>query len=1069
MDGMFKKIDELLGIVYGINYDGVINTKELELLSNWGNENCNVENPEIHHAIVLLNNILEDGIITEEERNQLLGFLERYKTEENNVYRSYYVLNGIIQGITSDKVINYDEAIELRKWLKINTGLKGRHVYDRTVELLEEVLEDDYISEYEHDELLQTFQEMSAEYKKHAQIEIIKRSIARQENIGMDIIRLIDSKDIQDAIHYEARQALEKVINSHSGLGEEEGIRIVFLSLAIIALTTYDGAFYPHVEEQFSSLYQKSSSQKINLIIREIIARFRPKSLGSDGRIINYVMMNSLVPKHFLPDFFVFLFDIYKVNFGYTLTDSVYEDLSFVYEGLKDKLSEDTDDLELNVTKKTYKLTKGTKCVIQNDASQNAIIELSKKLLEIIEETYWDDHTPQFENSYYEYGYTEWQRRLEEKESDRARRRSETTRARWTPIFVFRAGEVWLCPPVHNIHGIADYYTINIRVYSGDSVIYEDSNPEIYEIIGGFQVHPKDLNIKEPLSNIRYVLREGDRVIYDSKERLERQFILFDIKGNEIRNNHSYNGSVYIVHNDPDSDLDIVYEDDNYRLSIAHDVDEDTVIYLGDSVISFTEEIKPGIEGEIIPRQFVQMQDKYFPVFSEISTISFESMDRADNIGIQINNKRIRLNDMPYVQRTRSTFSHYQVEVDIKAAGIYDISAFSIRDGKLLNNASFIIALDPDFAVESLQIDDDQYLVDLKSELGKSDCLELDLNGVETIVRPINGRNQCYLHVDPGVAAYRIDSMQWHSFSEPLWIGDIQSTSVLEVKGDEFCSLQIKDAQGNLLDELPLKNPDGICSCQIGSVVSYKAEHDYVILSVQRANGIISKIPCYNKCLLDWDNTHIYNDPVENKVRISASFRGKGSVGCRIVNSNGSTVLESKSLNTDNQLVVTKLRPLAQYYIQYFEITKGFSLKKERELGTLAIHSFSFEDLVGRRFLISRVEFEEYSGKTGALERNEWELVDTYVKFTKHIGNGMFEGRILRKRDGKLWKVRGAEQVEIEYLGEPEEYTVEAAITYEQDGLLLDFDRDTIHMNYDDPKAVDIYSYTIKLKGDNDE
>ena len=27
-----KRIDELLGIIYGINYDGVINEKEIELL-----------------------------------------------------------------------------------------------------------------------------------------------------------------------------------------------------------------------------------------------------------------------------------------------------------------------------------------------------------------------------------------------------------------------------------------------------------------------------------------------------------------------------------------------------------------------------------------------------------------------------------------------------------------------------------------------------------------------------------------------------------------------------------------------------------------------------------------------------------------------------------------------------------------------------------------------------------------------------------------------------------------------------------------------------------------------------
>lgn len=1065
-----KRIDELFGIVCGINYDGIINEKEIKMLSHWVSENSNEKGNVIAQAVDLLRDILEDEVITEEEREKLFAFIELYRNRDKDIYHSYFVLNGIIAGIASDQKINYEEAVNLKQWLSENTELQGISVYDKTKKLIEDVLEDDYISDEEHEELLRTFQEVTDEYKDRTKIEAIKRKIARHENIGLDVIDLVDNKDVLDTIHFEAMRQLERVINSYSGLGDEKTVRSVFLSLAVIALTTYDGSFYPHVENQYDAVYHNYSSQRVNSIIRELIARYMPKNLEHGGRIINYVMMNSLVPAYYLPDYYAFLFDIYRLNFGYTLTDTVYEDLSFVFDGLKDRLSEDSDDLELNVTKKTYKLTKATKCVIQNEDSQAAIIQLSKKLLEIIEKTYWDDLDPQFENSYYKNGYEEWQKSLKDKEDERGKRRSETGRARWTPAFVFQDGKVWLSPPMHNVHGIDDYSAISIKVYSGDSLISEDNLPEIYEIIGGYQVHAKNIIINNPLGDIRYVLCEGEKIIFDSQDRLFKQFIMFDEKGNEVRNNHSYEGDVYIVHKDASADIELIDETDHFRLSMAHGVDEETVIYLGDHVISFTEEVRPGIEGTTIARQYLQCQDSSFPVYSDIKCISFESKEEPDNIGIQINNKRIRMNDLQFVRRTRGLFAHYQVDLDITEPGVYDINAFGIRDGKSLRNASFSIALDPEFTIETLQIDDDQFLVDVKSSLVESDCYELDLEGVETLSLPIKGSvDRSQLLIDVGIPAYHIDSMGWCAFSEALWIGDIKSTSVIELKGDNFLFIRINDKYKNTLDELQLQERNGFYSCQIGSLVSYQAEHDYLVLEFHGSEGLIKKTNCYNKCILDRENTHIYNDPTTDVIKINASFLGRGTVGYRIVNQNGVTVLESNKLNTDCQLVVKKLHPLKTYDLNYFEVMKGFSLKKERELGTVALCSFSFEDLVGVIASIPLVEYEQYSKKNDVLERYEWTLENTYVKFTKYLGNGKFRGRILRKRDGRFWKIRGADHVEIEYLGEPRIYILDAAITNEGDGLLLDFARNTVHMDYDDPKAVDIYSYTIDLKGADNE
>ena len=59
-----RKINELLGIVKGISFDGIINDKEIKRLKTWTDKNRNlVYDPKQVEIIKLLDSILEDKII----------------------------------------------------------------------------------------------------------------------------------------------------------------------------------------------------------------------------------------------------------------------------------------------------------------------------------------------------------------------------------------------------------------------------------------------------------------------------------------------------------------------------------------------------------------------------------------------------------------------------------------------------------------------------------------------------------------------------------------------------------------------------------------------------------------------------------------------------------------------------------------------------------------------------------------------------------------------------------------------------------------------------------------------
>ncbi|NKB34062.1 MAG: NAD-dependent DNA ligase [Pseudomonadales bacterium] len=71
--GTVGQVEELVGFLTGVASDGVLNDQEVDALSDWLDNNESVKDTWPASVIVnRLNNVLEDGIITEEERQDLL-------------------------------------------------------------------------------------------------------------------------------------------------------------------------------------------------------------------------------------------------------------------------------------------------------------------------------------------------------------------------------------------------------------------------------------------------------------------------------------------------------------------------------------------------------------------------------------------------------------------------------------------------------------------------------------------------------------------------------------------------------------------------------------------------------------------------------------------------------------------------------------------------------------------------------------------------------------------------------------------------------------------------------------
>lgn len=97
-------------------------------------------------------------------------------------------------------------------------------------------------------------------------------------------------------------------------------------------------------------------------LIRIVLNRYRIQDEKTSGtsRIINIALANTIVPSYYLKAFFDFVYDIYKLNFEYKLTNELYDDFIFAYDGLRNMMISGGNEVQVNVIRKSYKLIKST-------------------------------------------------------------------------------------------------------------------------------------------------------------------------------------------------------------------------------------------------------------------------------------------------------------------------------------------------------------------------------------------------------------------------------------------------------------------------------------------------------------------------------------------------------------------------------------------------------------------------------------------------------------------------------------------------------------------------------------
>ena len=112
-----RQIDELIGLSRGLIADDVVNQSEIEFLQKWLAANSEIsEQPVIRVLCTRVNEILSDGIATEDEKIDLFETLQRFSSSDIVAYVRRRKFIHIGRRISTNSVLYFEKSLLARKY-----------------------------------------------------------------------------------------------------------------------------------------------------------------------------------------------------------------------------------------------------------------------------------------------------------------------------------------------------------------------------------------------------------------------------------------------------------------------------------------------------------------------------------------------------------------------------------------------------------------------------------------------------------------------------------------------------------------------------------------------------------------------------------------------------------------------------------------------------------------------------------------------------------------------------------------------------------------------------------------
>lgn len=155
-----RDLNTLYGLITGIHADRKINASEIELLRAWVSSVSSLQAKAPYNKFVAkINAVISDGVVTEEEAEDLIWLCKNYLDYNRNPYydvitSSTQQLGGFLAGISADQTINIEELTALGNWTSNNAPMFKTWPFDTLLPAIERIQSKRQLSADDHSELL---------------------------------------------------------------------------------------------------------------------------------------------------------------------------------------------------------------------------------------------------------------------------------------------------------------------------------------------------------------------------------------------------------------------------------------------------------------------------------------------------------------------------------------------------------------------------------------------------------------------------------------------------------------------------------------------------------------------------------------------------------------------------------------------------------------------------------------------------------------------------------------------------------------------------------------------------
>ena len=477
---------------------------------------------------------------------------------------------------------------------------------------------------------------------------------------------------------------------------------------------------------------------------------------------------------------------------------------------------------------------------------------------------------------------------------------------------------------------------------------------------------------------------------------------------------------------------------------------------------------KPGIIGEQKNGAKVYIDDKELPVYSSVHSLVFETERKIENLAIEVNNHRYRINDdIDFKQFKDGLINNITIEIgDRNASGYSYIKVFDFTDNETICKYDFFIDKKLFWTCEEIKKDEYMILVDSSliitdNENNETNEFYIDIKEkteADIFLKLGNGKAARYI-LDLPIQFYKIDDSKWIEIHNYIWYYDIGYNSKLYFKNIVFDSVELMNRDNYSILKFQIDNKNN--SIDISVLKNYKNEKGLRLI-VKKSDLEISSIQILNECKYIEEKSNITFDPQEDILEIKTEYVGKNTIILKIENEEDK-VFFSKEINKN--ISTTKLKvyqTFKNYTIKFYE-HKQELLNSETLIYQEKIKCYSYKDFIHRYFNISKIY---YGYDLDNL--NEMNLWSTFIYIDDRIGNTTYVGRVYQMKDNKQNYMDKVNPVKMELTTTINGNQMNAMITVlegelEGAGLLIDNVNKTIY-NGDNPNLQDIYEYEILLE-----